>query len=424
MDTNFSFIHAADLHIGTPFTSIARADQEIVDSLIRSTFQAFDAMIDLALEKQVDFVLLAGDLFDSSDRNLKAVLHFRNGMQKLEQGGIQVFIVHGNHDPMDQASGMLELPPNCTVFPASKAKWKAVQNSGRPVAAVCGLSFPTRSVEENLAVRIPSGPEGLFRIVLLHCTVGNQAGHYPYAPCSLADLVERHDANGRYVDYWALGHVHSAAVLCRQPWVVYPGVIQGRSFREQGEKGVFLVQSSGRQVVALDFHSVDSVRWLEVEIDASGARDIGALMDAARNEIGRVCRQAGSRGRVIRLVIAGRSPVAADLGQENSIPDMLEELREEFAGRRPLTWVESIINRCRRPVDLEERKTASDIVAFILQEADAIRGNPERQAAARKELSVLLGRRDIRRHCRNLSGNTFEQLLEDAEFMLLDRLEE
>ena len=419
---DFSFIHAADLHIGAPFRNISRADSRIVDSLLNSTFQAFDALVTLAIDKRVDFLLLSGDLFDSHDGNLKALLHFRTGMKRLRQKGIRVFIVHGNHDPLDEVSDVLDLPENCYVFPAGNRKWQIHERRGRQIAAIFGISFAGRSVKENLAARVPAGPENIFKIAMLHCTVGSQPGHYPYAPCALSDLTVCRNGGGG-VDYWALGHVHRAKILSRRPFAVYPGVLQSRSFREQGEKGAFLVEVSGDRAVRLNFHALDNARWVELEIDAASARSPGRLMDEAWRQIDAACEAAGSRGLVLRLAIRGRSVLSRVLAARDTLPGMLEELRDGVSGRSPFVWIESIRNFCRSPVDLDARKKASDIVALILQEADAIRNHPERRAMAERQLSVLFGSRNFRNNCPGAAPEDLSPLLEEAEFLLLDSLE-
>lgn len=420
---DFSFIHAADLHIGTPFRNIGRADRRITDFLLDSTFRAFDALLSLAIEKKVDFVLLSGDLFDSHDRNLKAFLHFRTGMKRLQREGIRIFIVHGNHDPLDEMSGVVDLPENCNVFSSNHTKWLIHEREGRQIAAIFGRSFASRSVKENLAAEVPTGPEKIFKIVMLHCTVGSQPGHYSYAPCSLSDLTACLNG-GEAVDYWALGHVHKAKILSRRPFAVYPGVLQGRNFREQGEKGAFLVEVSGERAVRLNFWPLDNVRWLELEIDAASAQSPGSLMDEAWRQIDAAREAADHRGLVLRLAIRGRSLLSKTLGAPDTLSDMLEELRDGVSGKSPFIWIESIRNFCRTHVDLDARKKASDIVALILQEADAIRNDLERRAMAERGLSVLYGNRNFRNYCTGAAPEDLSRLLEEAEFLLLDRLEE
>ncbi len=416
---DFSFIHAADLHLGTPFTGIGRVNEEISSLLLSSTFKAFDNLVDLAVSKGVDFVVLCGDLFDTAEKNLKALLHFRAGMKILDEKGIQVFIVHGNHDPLDEISGALELPGNCHVFSGNNNEWKIVRHGGVDLAAVFGISFPQRAVMENLARKVPSGPKGLFRIAMLHCTVGKQAGHDPYAPCSLSDL-----APSMRVDYWALGHVHARKELCTDPFVVYPGVLQGRNFAEQGEKGAFLVRGSQDGEVNLAFHPLDAARWYELDMDAAMISGPGQFMDKAWGKIEKIRQKSGSKPLVLRICVTGRSEFSGQLGKEEVISDLLNELRDGLAYMDPPIWLDSIKNYSKRPIDLESRRKSRDLVGMLLRETETLKKDPGLVQLAQKELEPILASRAFRADCPDAVSGDIYSLLEDAEFMLLDLLEE
>ena len=97
----YRFVHAADLHLDSPFKGLKRVAPEIGEILRKSTFEAFDAIIDLCMNEEVDALLVAGDVFDSADRSLAAQLRFVDGLRKLETAGIQSFVCHGNHDPLE-----------------------------------------------------------------------------------------------------------------------------------------------------------------------------------------------------------------------------------------------------------------------------------------------------------------------------------
>ncbi len=419
----FSFIHAADLHIGSPFSTLTKADKKTGDLLLASTFKAFDNIIGLAISKGVDFVLFCGDLFDSVDRNLRAVLHFRNGMKRLNDAGIRAFIIHGNHDPLEQEPVALDLPKNCYVFPASGGRWQTLDTGEKPFAAIFGISFPRSSVEENLALKVPVGPTGLFKIVMLHCTVGQQPGHYPYAPCTFLDLAHC-SKRGLEIDYWALGHVHVNRVLCKKPFIAYPGVIQGRSFREQGKKGVFIVNVTEGKEVDLDFRATDVVRWHELAISATSFTTLSSLMDQVWKQIQSLRNEVGSRATVVRIIFTGRSELFGALSVQETLTDMLEELRDGLSDSDPFIWVDSIKNLCRRHIDLKSRRSSSDLVGMILQEADAIRTDPKSRAQAEKSLYELLGNRTLRSNCPEGALVDMEKILEEAEYLLLDLLED
>ena len=220
------FVHCADLHLDSPFKGLFDVAPAIAKSIYNATFEAYDNIIELCLQEQVDALFVAGDIFDGADRSLRAQLRFIEGLNKLEASGIRSFICHGNHDPLDGWEAQLGYPAGCHRF--------GPEVSGVPVFSkepdrtmVYGISYPQREVRENLVPKFNQVDQGPFNIGLLHANVGTDTGHDTYAPCNLSDLEQAG------VDYWALGHVHTHQVLRQEnPVVVYPGNPQGRHQNE------------------------------------------------------------------------------------------------------------------------------------------------------------------------------------------------
>ena len=92
----FSFIHAADIHLGRPFSNISNTQ-----TCKNAVEKAFKNFIDYALVKNVDFVLIAGDTFDSDEQDFESKLILKEGLNKLAAADIKVFLICGNHDPIN-----------------------------------------------------------------------------------------------------------------------------------------------------------------------------------------------------------------------------------------------------------------------------------------------------------------------------------
>jgi len=233
---SFSFVHAADLHLDSPFKGVTAESPAIAGSLHSATFDVYNSLIDLCIEKQVQFLLIAGDIYDGADRSLRAQLRFRDGLQRLADKNIQAFVVHGNHDPFKGHSRSIDWPEGIHVFSYRKVKSIPFKIDNSPLALISGISHENISITTNLAKKFESHDPDLFQIGLLHCNVGKDTGHEAYAPCELQDLIKTG------LDYWALGHVHERKILHKDPYVVYPGNTQGRNIREQNERGCYLIQ--------------------------------------------------------------------------------------------------------------------------------------------------------------------------------------
>ena len=277
--SGFRFVHAADLHLDTPFEGLRDTAPAVGRALRDASLEALDALVDLCIEVDAAFLVIAGDVYDGPERGLRAQLRFRAGLERLSHFGVRVLVVHGNHDPTEEGwSAIREWPEGVHVFGSERVE--AVEIDG--VATVYGISYPRSDVRENLALAFPrkagrSEGTGL-RVGVLHCNAGGHAGHAPYAACNLDDLT------GAAIDYWALGHVHAREVLCEDPWVVYPGNLQGRSPHagERGEKGAMVVDVEDGRVAAVTFRALDRVRFLVSELDVSSASDLGEVESRLR----------------------------------------------------------------------------------------------------------------------------------------------
>lgn len=157
------FIHAADLHLDSPFRGIGDVSPELRDKLQAATVAAFERIVDHTIQSKADFLLLAGDLYDSRDRSLRALLSFRRQMERLAERDICAYIVHGNHDPLNGWGSEFQLPPNVTTF-SGRTDTEPFVRRGREVACVTGVSYTRERVMENLAAS--SNPATMRRTTL------------------------------------------------------------------------------------------------------------------------------------------------------------------------------------------------------------------------------------------------------------------
>ena len=324
----FRFLHCSDLHIDSPFKGLSSVQPSLAERFRNSTYLAFQNIVKLALQEEVDAVLIAGDIYDGSDKSLQAQLKFRRGLQELSDAGIDTFIVHGNHDPLDGWSASLDWPERVHVFSGTQVERQPVIKNGIVKAHVHGISYPTRDVKENLALKFIRDDKQGFAIGLLHTNVGHQAGHDDYAPCSMDDLVAGN------MDYWALGHIHSFQVLRESsPAVVYSGNTQSRHMRETGEKGCCLVTLHKNASPVIQFIPTDVVRYVHDEVDLSGRISLEEVIHAVRAKCERLADQIKERDVFVNLSLNGRTQVHSELKRGDTLESLQEEIRTYFEGR-------------------------------------------------------------------------------------------
>ena len=265
------FIHTADIHLDSPLAGLSAAKDAPFARLRDSTRAALRNLVDYALAEAVDFVVIAGDLYDGTWRDYSTGLFLTAQMARLGGAGIPAYVVLGNHDAESKLTRQLTLPANVHVFAADKAQTIRLDACD---VALHGRSFPTPALGENIALAYPPPVPGRFNIGLLHTAAGGREAHANYAPCALADLL----AKG--YDYWALGHVHAREILSERPHVVFPGNLQGRNIRETGAKGFTVVRVEDGRVVAADHVAADAVRWFRCGVDLAEAADFDDVLDA------------------------------------------------------------------------------------------------------------------------------------------------
>lgn len=362
---SFRFLHAADIHLDSPLQGLAGHEGSTAERIRTATRGAFDQLVGLAIEEQVAFLVIAGDLYDGDWRDYKTGLFFVSQVGRLHKAGIPVYLLYGNHDAESQITRRLTLPENVSVFNSRKPQSFRLDDLD---VVLHGQSFRRRDVTDNLALTYPEPVAGAFNIGVLHTGLGGMGGHENYSPCSLNYLV-----NKGY-DYWALGHVHQAKVLHERPHVVFPGNLQGRHVRETGVKGASLVTVENSEIVDLATLPSDIVRWSVVPVDLEHAASIGEVVGRIRGAIeNTVAALADGRLLACRIELQGRTETH---GQLLAAEDhLLAEARSSALGLGDDTaWVEKVVIATESVIDpetLAEREDAVGELQRMLQEASS-----------------------------------------------------
>lgn len=357
------FVHCADLHLDTPFRGLANVAPDVATALNSATFQAYDNIIDLAISERVDCVIIAGDVYDGSDRNLRAQFKFRDGLRRLGEHGIAAFVTCGNHDPLSGWSNTLDWPETVHTFGAGKVDNCPVVRDGVTVATVHGLSFSKEKVIEDLAARFTAPGDGVPAIAVLHANVGGDTGHDNYAPTTVAELA------GKGFDYWALGHVHAHRILrANAPAIVYPGCSQSRHPNETGAKGCCLVAVSEATAPQIRFVPVDVIRFHRGSVDVSACDSIDAVRRAVLEHCDTALGEAEGRCLVVRLALTGRTALSRELRHAGSLNDLTESLREELLPRTPWVLLERLSLETRGAYDIRALALQQDFSGDIVRE--------------------------------------------------------
>lgn len=417
----FSFVHAADFHLDSPFVGLGRLPEgqsRVVEELREATFRSFEAVITLCLRDQVDFLLVAGDVYDGADRSLKAQLRFRDGLRRLSEAGIRAFVVHGNHDPLDGWADAIKLPEGVHDF-GPDLESVVFEKDGRAVARIHGISYPTRKIGSRFGTGFQRVGDEPFQIGLFHCNIGGDTRHDPYAPRTESELAESR------LDYWALGHIHESVVLrSSDPFIGYPGNTQGRHINETGPRGCFLVRVTDEGLLegTPEFVATDSIRWLNGDVDITGVESLDGLLARIEDQMQELADRAEGRSVVTRITFRGRGALHGALTRPNACRDLLDELHTLGTQRSPFLWVEKLVLRTRPDVDLDARRGTADFLGDLLGLIDGIRKSPQEMAALRGELADLFEHTRASKFLIPPSEDALRTMLDEAESRCADLL--
>ncbi len=413
----FKFIHAADVHLDSPLRGLSRYESAPAESIRDACRRAFEELVNLAIEENVAFVLLAGDLYDGDWKDYSTGIFLSRQVGRLGQHNISVFTVAGNHDAANRMTKALDSPTNMTILSSRKVEKITLDDLA---VVIHGRSFGTQHVDENLAAGFPLAEKGMFNIGLLHTSLDGREGHGVYAPCAVDDLCSKG------YQYWALGHIHKQEFVSEDPWIVFPGCIQGRHIRETGAKGCLLVTVEEGAVSAVERLPLDVLRWVLCPVDLTDVVEKREVLERLRKAIEEKRAEADGRPIAMRIRFEGGTQISETLAAyPERFDQQIKALGAEIAGDD--LWIERVENATVGKLDLNSTLSEESAFGKLLNEILATPGDPQEivglndvMATFRQKIPSEAFSSDF---VLNLDEDqTVERLVEEAKQMLVGRL--
>jgi DNA repair exonuclease SbcCD nuclease subunit len=327
------FIHAADLHLDTPFSGLEQTAKKLAEKLRQAPFESLEKIVDLALKEAVDFILLAGDLYNTERVNIKAQSLFIEQMERLENAKIAVFLIRGNHDYMtDEAHTLsLPLPKNVHTYPG-EIKTHLYETKHKERVAVTGFSYDSQWVFERKIKDYPKRRQDVdLHIGLLHGSLeGIDSKEGNYAPFTTNELQQKN------YDYWALGHIHQRQQISKQPPAYYPGNIQGLHKNETGPKGCLLVEWTKREQ-QVQFVPTAPLVWENLSVDISEVTNVSELFEKIREGITKIT---STEELLIALTLQANDDTEETIVNYVQTPEFKEQLEQQL--NLPNVWLASV----------------------------------------------------------------------------------
>ena len=327
-------VHAADIHLDTPYK---RHDAALRERLQQAGREAFRALVNLAIDERADALLIAGDLFDNEWLTIATERVLTSELARLTDAGVTVVYATGNHDPgrTNYRAAHIDWPSAGFHLRNSRTPQRIpIHRDGDRVGWVVAAGHQTTHESTNLAASFPVAPGPEPTVALLHADVGgaqgaahDEAGNV-YAPAALSDLDPSYA-------YWALGHIHKRQRLREDSPAWYPGNLQGRDFGETGAKGALVVDLHPPEPPQARFQPLAPVRWERLSVPVlSDANSIVDVQNAVRTEFDRQQESdvnvLPGQEWVLRVELAGPCPLATVLRREDERAGLAEYLSESL----------------------------------------------------------------------------------------------
>jgi DNA repair exonuclease SbcCD nuclease subunit len=398
------FVHAADLHLGSPLEAAGAESEELREQLRDATYTAFRRIIDLTIEEEVDFLLLAGDLYDQKNRSVRANEFLAEQFNRLDEPGIPVYVIYGNHDPLGGATTYVELPPNVREFGHEEASEVLYDDDDGPVARIWGQSYRTESESRKMHTEFDPTDGSLPNVGLLHTGVDPNSDSY--VPSSVSELAEND-----HIHYWALGHIHRPRVYRESPPVIHPGIPQGRNIGESGPGGCVVAEVEANGTVDLEYVPTGPVEWREITVSVdderaksfdlttvdgvqryleSIAEDLTPGYDDLEERLGIPVRRPewSVEGFVCRWRLSGRGEVHEFLSTNDSVLDRLvTRLRDSLVTGEPFVYTDSVDDRTGPPLpDVADLRDEDRVVDELFALFDEIENSEDDRDTIRDQL--------------------------------------
>ncbi|KAA0565151.1 metallophosphoesterase family protein [Rossellomorea aquimaris] len=325
------FFHVADLHLDSPFIGLKHLPKEVFERIHDSTFASFEKVVREAIHRDIDFMIISGDLFDEEDRSIRAQAKLLKQFNLLHSNNIPVYVVHGNHDHLGSYRLELDMPDNIHIFNA-KTEVKQLTVKSGTIVDIVGFSYGTRHIQERRVADYPKRSGDRYTIGILHGSEGSvHSSHETYAPFSIRELLEKN------YHYWALGHIHERQILHEEPYIVYPGNIQGRHRKETGAKGCYEVVLDHHHT-ELTFIQTHDLMWKTCSVSLQGVQRFGEIFQRIQQAL----ESLEEGDMLIEVILTDDESLPQDMAGKIENGDLLEALQSEYESHQGLKWIHSI----------------------------------------------------------------------------------
>ncbi len=322
MSESIKFIHAADFHLDRSINGLIELPNHLIEVLANAPYEAAKRVFDLAVAERVDFVLLAGDLFDFESCNARATAFLLSQFQRLNEKDIKVYWSAGECDQPDRWPSSIELPENVVTFSSSIVEQVDHQRDGKSLVRIMASGFDPK---RRHGADFEAPDKEMFNIALTH-------GEFD------TTSLDAHN-----IRYWALGGRHKSTKLEKNGTVVvHPGTTQGRTPKESGLHGFKICRIDAAGKLRVQTVESDRVRWMPQKV----AINEQVRLEELKNELGeralKIMTDTTDQVVLCKWFLATEGDFNPKIRKSEWTSTLLEWLRDEFGRSDRGLWSVSL----------------------------------------------------------------------------------
>ena len=312
------FIHAADFHLDQPIGGLTELPAHLRTRLANAPYDAASKVFDLAIAERVDFVLLAGDLFDAESGSARAYAFLLSQFQRLSEKSIHIYWCGGEFDFPDRWPSSVALPDNVITFSSSIIDEIEHRRDGKQICAIFASGYDTK---RHSLVDFDASESDTFNIAMTY-------GQF-----------ETSHLTGPNISYWALGGKHKAEVLEKTDTIgVYPGTPQGRSPKERGTHGFNLCRVDGKGKLRVQSVVSDTVRFIPQRVSVTENVAMKTLKESLTERGLKMVSDCPEQLVLTRWYLATEGEFNPRIRKNEWAAELLEWLRDEFGRGETGVW--------------------------------------------------------------------------------------
>lgn len=431
------FLHVADLHLGSHLNARHHDSTEANEILGNAVYTAAERLFDVALAEDVDFLVVAGDLYDEDSRSVRANTFLREQFERLEGEDIPAYVIYGNHDPVGTATTYVDLPDNVHEFGHEEPEEVLFPDADAPEARIWGQSYRDRHESRSMYRGFTPADDRIPNIGVLHTGLDPDGGRY--VPVSRSKLEGKEE-----IHYWALGHIHDARIFTNAQPIAYPGVPQGRQITEPGLGGGLLVELDEGGDADIEFVPTSPVVWQTVDVDVGGddhksLPDLERAVRRASDGLGAPTEafdgtpvtirdpEWGIDGHVCRFRLTGNGPAHEMLEDDPEVVvELIDRLRRQLTSRRPFVWTETVRDATGPPIpsidDLRGEDPVIDEFLSLAEEFDDDVVRDEYRSVVGKAWEPVDDHEDVQPDQLPLTEDRLDELVSQAQRRVFESL--